>query len=94
VIYPWMGLSLLGLLHIAVFTGLCFLALVSHGKGRLETLRRKEHPLTLSADLFVVYHSHADGSWSRAGVGAATGAGTRVQGRDRSVRRGRRRMIH
>ncbi|KDO16668.1 hypothetical protein SPRG_17835 [Saprolegnia parasitica CBS 223.65] len=30
---PWMGASLLGLLHISVFTLLCFMALVSHGKG-------------------------------------------------------------
>ncbi|KAE9020093.1 hypothetical protein PF011_g5567 [Phytophthora fragariae] len=35
VVYPWMGLSPLGLLHIAIFTGLCFLALVSHGKAML-----------------------------------------------------------
>ncbi|TDH70725.1 hypothetical protein CCR75_009092 [Bremia lactucae] len=35
VVYPWMGLSLLGLLHIAIFTGLCFMALVSHGKAML-----------------------------------------------------------
>lgn len=34
VVYPWMGLSPLGLLHIVIFSGLCFLALVSHGKGR------------------------------------------------------------
>lgn len=28
-----MGLSLLGLVNIAAFTTVCFLALVSHGKG-------------------------------------------------------------
>lgn len=32
-IYPWMGLSLLGLVNIASFTAVCFLALVAHGKG-------------------------------------------------------------
>lgn len=36
IIYPWMGLSLLGLVNIAAFTTICFLALVSHGKG-IET---------------------------------------------------------
>ncbi|KUF98437.1 Lysine-specific demethylase 4A [Phytophthora nicotianae] len=35
VVYPWMGLSPLGLLHIVIFTGLCFLALVSHGKAMM-----------------------------------------------------------
>uniref|UniRef100_K3WKJ1 Palmitoyltransferase n=1 Tax=Globisporangium ultimum (strain ATCC 200006 / CBS 805.95 / DAOM BR144) TaxID=431595 RepID=K3WKJ1_GLOUD len=35
VIYPWMGLSLLGLVNIAAFTVICFLALVSHGKAML-----------------------------------------------------------
>ncbi|GAB9466587.1 hypothetical protein Gpo141_00003958 [Globisporangium polare] len=35
VIYPWMGLSLMGLLNIAAFTTICFLALVSHGKAML-----------------------------------------------------------
>ncbi|KAH7476843.1 hypothetical protein PRIC1_000848 [Phytophthora ramorum] len=35
VVYPWMGLSPMGLLHIAIFTGICFLALVSHGKAML-----------------------------------------------------------
>ncbi|RHY29376.1 hypothetical protein DYB32_005196 [Aphanomyces invadans] len=35
VIYPWMGLGFFGLLHICLFTTVCFLALVSHGKAML-----------------------------------------------------------
>ncbi|EQC42560.1 hypothetical protein SDRG_00290 [Saprolegnia diclina VS20] len=35
VLVPWMGASLLGLLHISVFTLLCFMALVSHGKAMM-----------------------------------------------------------
>ncbi|ETW00567.1 hypothetical protein, variant [Aphanomyces invadans] len=35
VIYPWMGLGFFGLLHICLFTTVCFLALVSHGKDAI-----------------------------------------------------------
>ncbi|TMW63283.1 hypothetical protein Poli38472_002224 [Pythium oligandrum] len=35
IVYPWMGLSLVGLFHMTAFTVLCFLALVSHGKAML-----------------------------------------------------------
>ncbi|GLD93019.1 hypothetical protein PINS_up001611 [Pythium insidiosum] len=35
VVYPWMGLSLMGLLHITAFSSLAFMALVSHGKAML-----------------------------------------------------------
>lgn len=35
VIYPWMGLSLVGMLNIACFSFLAFMALVSHGKAML-----------------------------------------------------------
>lgn len=30
-----MGFSIMGLLHMALFTVICFMALVSHGKGNL-----------------------------------------------------------
>uniref|UniRef100_A0AAV1UK92 Palmitoyltransferase n=1 Tax=Peronospora matthiolae TaxID=2874970 RepID=A0AAV1UK92_9STRA len=35
VVYPWMGLSPLSLLHIVLFSGICFLTLASHGKAML-----------------------------------------------------------
>ncbi|ETV84732.1 hypothetical protein H257_03837 [Aphanomyces astaci] len=35
IIYPWMGPSILGLVHMCLFTTTCFLALVSHGKAMM-----------------------------------------------------------
>ncbi|DBA03614.1 TPA: hypothetical protein N0F65_006793 [Lagenidium giganteum] len=35
IIYPWMGLSMLGMAHMFCFTAVAFLALISHGKAML-----------------------------------------------------------